>query len=301
MMEPSLMDGFAEIAVFTRVVDAHSFTRAARSLGLTPSGVSRAISRLERRLGVRLLQRTTRSLGLTDDGAAYYERCKAILVELEDAESSLARATHAPRGRLRVDAPTVLVRYILGPALPKFLATYPELAIDVSVRDHVIDPIAEGIDVTLRMVPLRDSELVSRRLGAVRSVIVGSPRYFAKHGRPKHPSELVNHAVVGFLGGDGVLPWQFRNDRSLALSGRLHTNSADAHRQAALAGLGLIRVFAFHVADDLARGRLEAVLVDHEAPPRPVYALYARQRAAFPKVRVFLEWAEALIGARHDA
>ncbi len=292
------MDGFAEIAVFTRVVDAHSFTRAARSLGLTPSGVSRAISRLERRLGVRLLQRTTRSLGLTDDGAAYYERCKAILVELEDAESSLARATHAPRGRLRVDAPTVLVRYILGPALPKFLATYPDLAIDLSVRDHVIDPIAEGIDVTLRMVPLRDSELVSRMLGAVRSVVVGSPRYFAKHGTPKHPSELVNHAVIGFLGGDGVLPWQFRNDRSLALTGRLHTNSADAHRQAALAGLGLIRVFAFHVADDLARGRLEAVLVEHEAPPRPVYALYARQRAAFPKVRVFLEWAQALIGDR---
>lgn len=291
------MDGFAEIAVFTRVVDAHSFTRAARSLGITPSGVSRAISRLERRLGVRLLQRTTRSLGLTDDGAAYYERCKAILAELEDAESSLARATQIPRGRLRVDAPTALVRYVLGPALPKLLATHSELAIDLSVRDHVIDPIAEGIDVTLRMVPLRDSELVSRRLGAVRSIVVGSPRYFAKHGKPQHPSELVDHAVIGFLGGDGVLPWQFRADRNLALRGRLHTNSADAHRHAALAGLGLVRVFAFHVIDDLARGRLEAVLVEHEAPPRPVYALYPRQRAAVPKVRVFLEWAQDLLAA----
>jgi DNA-binding transcriptional LysR family regulator len=297
MANASIMDGFAEIAVFTRVVDAHSFTRAARSLGLTPSGVSRAISRLERRLGVRLLQRTTRSLGLTDDGAAYYERCKAILVELEDAESALARTTQAPRGRLRVDAPTVLARYVLGPALPAFLAAHPELALDLSVRDHVIDPIAEGVDVTLRMVPLRDSELVSRLLGSVRSIVAGSPRYFAKHGRPQHPSDLANHAVIGFLGGDGVLPWQFRNDRSLALTGRLHTNSADAHRQAALAGLGLIRIFAFHITDDLARGRLEAVLVEHEAPPRPVYALYARQRAAVPKVRVFLEWAKGLLAA----
>jgi len=295
------MDGFAEIAVFTRVVDAHSFTRAARSLGLTPSGVSRAISRLERRLGVRLLQRTTRSLGLTDDGAAYYARCKAILVELEDAESALARTTQAPRGRLRVDAPTVLCRYVLAPALPKLLTAHPELAIDLSARDYVIDPIAEGVDVTLRMVPLRDSELVSRTLGAVRLIIAGSPRYLAKHGRPQHPSELAAHAVFGFLGADGVLPWTFRNDRSLAVSGRLHTNSADTHREAALAGLGLLRVFEFHIADDLARGRLEAVLVDHEAPPRAVYALYARQRAAVPKVRVFLEWAQALFAARREA
>lgn len=295
------MDGFAEIAVFTRVVDAHSFTRAARSLGLTPSGVSRAISRLERRLGVRLLQRTTRSLGLTDDGAAYYERCKAILLELEDAESSLARGSEAPHGRLRVDAPTVIARYILAPALPKLLAARPALAIDLSVRDHLIDPVAEGIDVTLRMAPRRDSELVTRSLGAVRLVVAGSPRYFAKHGRPRHPSDLAAHAMIGFLGGEGVLPWQFRGERTVAVTGRLHTNNADAHREAALAGLGLIRVVSFHIADDLARGRLEPVLVDYEAPPRPVYALYARQRAAVPKVRVFLEWAQALLAARGEA
>jgi len=291
------MDGFAEIAVFTRVVDAHSFTRAARSLGLTPSGVSRAISRLEGRLGVRLIQRTTRSLGLTDDGAAYYARCKAILAELEDAESSLARAGDAPHGRLRVDAPTSIGRHLIAPALPKLLATYPELSIDLSVRDHLIDPVAEGIDVTLRMAPLRDSELVSRTLGGVRLVVAGSPRYFAKHGRPRHPSDLAAHALIGFLGGDGVVPWQFRGERSLAVTGRLHTNNADAHREAALAGLGMIRLISLHIADDLARGRLEAVLVDHEAPPRPVYALYARQRAALPKVRVFLDWAQSLLAA----
>ncbi|HEY6037167.1 MAG TPA: LysR family transcriptional regulator, partial [Kofleriaceae bacterium] len=231
------MDSFAEIGVFTRVVDSHSFTRAARSLGVTPSGVSRAISRLERRLGVRLLQRTTRSLSLTDDGAAYYERCKKILLELEDAESVLARSRTVPRGRLRVDAPTVLGRFVLGPHLPGFLAAHPELALDLSIRDHVIDPIAEGVDVTLRMAALRDSELVSRNLGGLRMVFAGSPKYFAKHGRPKHPDDLRAHSTLCFLAGNVALPWRFKHDRELVLQGRLHTNSSDAQRAAAVAGL----------------------------------------------------------------
>lgn len=292
------MDGLSEIAVFTRVVDAHSFTRAARSLGLTPSGVSRAISRLERRLGVQLLQRTTRSLGLTDDGAAYYDRCKKILFELDDAESSLARARREPRGRLRVDAPTVLGHHVLGPALPAFLARYPELSIDLSVRDHVIDPTAEGIDVTLRMAPLRDSELVSRTIGTMRMVVAGSPRYLAKHGRPKHPDDLANHQLIGFLSDGAALPWRFRHDREIAITGRLHSNNADVRREAALAAAGLIQLHAVHIADELARGRLETVLVDHERAPRPVHALYARHRAALPKVRVFLDWAQDLILTR---
>lgn len=291
------MDSFAEIGVFTRVVDSHSFTRAARSLGVTPSGVSRAITRLERRLGVRLLQRTTRSLSLTDDGAAYYERCKKILVELEDAESVLARSRTVPRGRLRVDAPTVLGRFVLGPHLPGFLAAHPELAIDLSIRDHVIDPIAEGVDVTLRMAALRDSELVSRNLGGMRMVCAGSPKYFAKHGRPKHPDDLRGHSTLCFLSGNVPLPWRFKHDRELVLQGRLHTNSSDAQRAAAVAGLGMIHVYAFHIADELAKGRLETVLVDHERPPIPVYALYAKQRAATPKVRVFLDWIEERITA----
>jgi len=291
------MDSFAEIGVFTRVVDAHSFTRAARALGLTPSGVSRAISRLERRLGVRLLQRTTRSLSLTDDGAAYYERCKKILVELEDAESVLERSRTVPRGRLSVDAPTVLGRFVLGPHLPGFLAAYPELALDLSIRDHVIDPIAEGVDVTLRMAALRDSELVSRNLGGMRMVCAGAPKYFAKHGRPKHPDELRAHSTLCFLSGNAPLPWRFKHDRELVLQGRLHTNSSDAQRAAAVAGLGMIYVYAFHIADELAKGRLETVLVDHERPPIPVYALYAKQRAATPKVRVFLDWIEERITA----
>jgi DNA-binding transcriptional LysR family regulator len=292
------MDGFTEIGVFARVVDARSFTAAARSLGLTPSGVSRAISRLERRLGARLLQRTTRSLSLTDDGAAYYERCKAILVELADAEAAVARASRVPRGRLRVDAPTVLARHVLAPALPRFLARYPELSLDLSVRDHLIDPIAEGVDITLRMAAvMRDTELVAKNLGALRIVVAGSPRYLAKHGRPRHPDDLADHTVIGFLSGATALPWRFRNDREVAITGRLHSNSADACRDAAVAGVGLVYIYAFHIADDLARGRLVPVLVDYERPPRPVYALYARERATSPKLRVFLDFAGELVTA----
>ena len=267
------MDGFTELAVFTRVADARSFTRAGRSLGLTPSGVSRVISRLERRLGAQLLQRTTRSLSLTDDGAAYYERCKRILLEIEAAEGSLTRASREPRGRLRVDAPVILGRFVLGPALPRFLERYPELALDLSVRDHVIDPIAEGIDVTLRMAELRDSELASRRLGAMRMVTVGSPAYFAQHGRPHQPADLERHVLIGFLTSSGTLPWRYRDGYQQAVHSRLHSNSIDVLRDAALAGIGLISIYAFHVADELARGRLEPVLVDHEPPPKPVHAL----------------------------
>jgi DNA-binding transcriptional LysR family regulator len=291
------MDAFAEIGVFTRVVDARSFTAAARSLAMTPSGVSRSISRLERRLGLRLLQRTTRSLSLTDEGAAYYARCTAILRDLEDAEELLARTRIVPRGRLRVDAPTVLSRFVIGPALPGLLTSYPELAIELSVRDQIIDPIAEGIDVTLRMAALRDTELVSRNLGAMRMVFAASPRYLAAHGRPKHPDDLRAHTTLGFVTNGVRLPWRFKHDRELMLEGPLHTNSSDAQRAAAVAGIGIIHVYRFHIASELAAGELETILVDHERPPRPVWALYAQHRASLPKVRVFLEWAEAQIQA----
>lgn len=286
------MDGFAEIGVFTRVVDAHSFTAAASSLGLTPSGVSRIISRLEKRLGTRLIQRTTRSLSLTDDGAAYYERCKRILAELEDAETALASNQTEPRGRLRVDAPSSIGNYLLAPVLPDFLAAHPKLGVDLSVRDHMIDPVAEGIDITLRMGNLRDSELVSRKIGACRIVSTASPRYLAKHGRPKHPRDLEHHQTISFW-ASGPLPWKFR-DGNLRFASQLVTNSGETRIAMALAGRGIINTFEFHVRDLLAAGKLEAVLTAYEGPPLALYALYARHRAATPKLRVFLDWLENL-------
>ncbi|WP_437678304.1 LysR family transcriptional regulator [Sorangium sp. So ce131] len=291
------MDVFSEIGVFTRVVDARSFTRAGQQLGLTPSGVSRVVARLEERLGVRLLNRTTRSISLTDDGAAYYERCQKILAELEDANLAMARARSAPRGRLRVDAPLVLGDFMLGPAVPSFLEAYPDVSLDLSLRDHLIDPIAEGVDVVVRMAELRESELVSKRLGSVRLVVAGAPSYFARRGRPREVADLEKHACIGYLSGGTAMPWRFSGRTgpvSVTSVGRLHVNCGQTLRQAARAGLGLIQVFEYFVADDLRSGALELVLCDHEPEPRPIYALYPHHKHAVPKVRVFLDFVASI-------
>jgi DNA-binding transcriptional LysR family regulator len=295
------MEAFAEIAVFVRVAQALSFTRAARALGLTASGVSRAISRLEGKLGVRLLNRTTRSISLTFDGASYYARCARILSELEEANLTLSRARRTPAGRVRVDAPTVLARYVIGPALPAFLEKYSELSVDLSVHDELIDPVAEGVDVVLRMTELRESELIAKKLGSMRVVLVGSPQYFADHGRPREPAELRSHRTVGFLSGGSPLAWRFqgaKGELSLAVTGRLHSNSADALRRAALAGLGLIQVFEAHVLDELKSGALELALTEHEPKARAIFALYARQEPTPPKVRVLLDFLAERLASR---
>ncbi|APR79204.1 Transcriptional regulator, LysR family protein [Minicystis rosea] len=302
MGQTSGVDVFGELGVFVRVVDARSFTRAGEALGLTASGVSRVVARLEARLGVPLIQRTTRSIGLTADGAAYYERCRAILRDLEDANSALARARGAPRGRLRVDAPSVIGRNVLAPALPRFLDAHPELSVDLRIRDHVIDPVAEGIDVVLRMAELRESELVHKKLGTLRLVVVASPRYLARRGRPSEPADLREHDTLGFLAGPTPIPWRFRTrgrDTTFVPTGRLQTNSLDARREAILAGFGLAQLFEPDVRGDLADGSLEIVLSDHELPARALHALYTRDKANLPKVRVFLDFvAQCMRGPR---
>lgn len=296
------MDAFGEIGVFVRVVDRRSFTRAGQAIGLTASGVSRIVSRLEARLGVRLLERTTRSIGLTAEGAAYYDRCTRILRELEDADGALASSSRgAPRGRLRVDAPMVLGRFVLARALPRFLGDYPDLSVSLSVRDHLIDPIAEGIDVLLRMAELRESELVQKKLGALRFVVVASPGYLEEHGRPEHPDELRTRSTLGFMAGGKPLTWRF-HDRgrvaALTPSGRLHSNSVDVLREGALAGQGLTNVLELHVRDEVASGALEIVLSDYEQSPVPVHALYTRENATLPKVRAFLDFVTRSLGGK---
>jgi DNA-binding transcriptional LysR family regulator len=294
------MDGFGEIGVFVRVIEAHGFTRAGKSLGLTASGVSRVMSRLEERLGVRLLERTTRSIGLTAEGAAYYERCTKILRELEDANIALAGVRAAPSGRLRVDAPSALGRFVIAPAIPRFLAKHPALSLELSLRDHVIDPIAEGIDVVVRMTEPRDSELIAKKIGAMPVHLVASPRYLKQRGRPSSPQDLRRHDTIGFLAGGSSLPWRFSaggQDTTYTPTGRLHSNSTDAIRAAALSGLGIAQVLEVLVRDELASGELEVVLRDREPPPRAIYALFTRDKATLPKVRVFL----ALLGEALEA
>jgi LysR family transcriptional regulator, regulator for bpeEF and oprC len=255
-------------------------------------------SRLEARLGVRLLERTTRSIGLTTEGAAYDERCTKILRELEDANVALAGARATPRGRLRVDAPSALSRYVIAPAVPLFLQTHPELSLELSLRDHLVDPIAEGIDVVVRMAEPRDSELIAKKVGTIAFYLVGSPQYLKRRGRPRSPQDLRRHDTIAFFAGGSVIPWRFRSggqDTTLTPTGRLHSNSTDALRLSAIAGLGLAQVLDVVVRDDVSRGKLEIVLPDYEPAPRTIYAVYTRDKASLPKVRVFLEFlAEAL-------
>lgn len=289
------VDSFAQIEAFTQVVASRSFSRAAEHLGVTPSAVSRGIAALEKRLGVRLLNRTTRSLSVTDEGGAFYARALAIVADLEDAERSVSRARGAPRGRLRVDAPLALGEQLLAPALPEFLRRYPEVSTDLSLRDQYIDPIGEGIDVTLRMGKLPTSEMVARKLGRVRRVVVGAPAYLARYGRPAAPNELSSHKCLMYLLRGNPIPWRFRTrdgaTTTASVNGQLSAGSGEVLRRAAVAGAGLTYLFEYSVAADIAAGQLEVLLTEHALPAVPVYALHAQARQPAPKIRAFIDFA----------
>jgi LysR family transcriptional regulator, regulator for bpeEF and oprC len=290
------VDSLWQLEAFTQVVATSSFSRAAEQLGVTPSAVSRAIVALEKRLGARLLNRTTRSLSVTDEGAAFCARCLAILADLHDAERSVARTRGAPRGKLRVDAPLALGEQLLAPAIPEFIRRYPEVSVDLSLRDEYIDPISEGIDVTLRMGKLGSSELVVRNLGLVSIVVVGAPSYLDRYGRPASPSDLSGHKCLTYLLRGHPIPWAFRTrdgtTTKVPVSSPLSAGSGEVLRRAAVAGAGLTRLFEYIVAADVAAGLLEAVLTDYALPAVPVYALHAQARPPSPKTRAFVQFIE---------
>jgi len=202
------------LAIFVKVAERRSFAQAARLLGMTQSGVSNAISRLEGRLGVRLLARTTRRVNLTEDGAAFLDRCRRILSDLEEAEAAFGRARAAPTGRLRIDLPVSFGPLKLVPLLGGFRAQYPELAIAVSFTDRFVDLVDEGVDVAVRLGVLRDSSLIARRISQTRFRVFGARAYFAKHGRPRSPDDLVQHNCIAFTSRETnlVRDWRFRRD-----------------------------------------------------------------------------------------
>lgn len=298
------MQSLSDLGPFVKVVEAHSFTAAAKQLGLTPSGVSRVVARLESRLGVRLLNRTTRAVTLTESGAAFYDRCVKILADVEDAERAMATARKTPRGRLRADAPTVLGEMILGPHLPSFLTKYPEVSLELTLRDHFIDPLAEGIDVVLRMADVAEAGLVARRLGACRVVVAASPAYLERHGRPTTPADLRRHSCLSYVVSGRPIEWRFRGPRgplTLGVAGRIHASSGRVLVDAALAGLGLVHLFEPYVRREVASGALEQVLAEHALDPVPIYALYPQQGLVPPKVRVFLDYLVDLFAGKARA
>lgn len=282
---------------FAITVAAGSFAAAARRLGVTASAVSRRIAGLERELGVTLLARTTRSLSLTHDGQSFHAHCLRIIEELHEAKAALARVRKRPSGVVRVDATVAFGRNVLAPRLPDFLARFPELRVELTLRDQFVDPFAEGLDVLVRIGPLRDTALIARRLGESKFLVCASPAYLRRHGTPRTPDELARHGGLGYLRDGRALEWHF-GERIVDVDGRLHANDSETLLRGALAGLGLVFLPDFLVADAVKRGELVTLFESCETLTWPIHALYPKNRHLLPKVGVFLGFlGELLSGA----
>lgn len=290
------MDNLTGMAIFARVVEARSFTAAAAALDLSKSAVSKQVARLEDRLGARLLNRTTRRLSLTEVGAAFYERCARILVEVEDAELAVGRLQDAPRGTLRINAPMSFGQLHLAPAVADFLNGHPGLAIDLTLNDRIVDLVEEGYDVAIRISRLADSSLIARRLVPSRRVVCGSPAYFERHGVPRHPADLRRHNCLLYSYLPSAEEWQFvgpDGPAAVRVSGTLRANNGDALEAAMLTGLGVALQPTFIAGRDLQAGRLVAVMPDYVDESASVYAVYPHSRHLSAKVRAFIDFLAA--------
>jgi len=287
------LDSLAGMAVFAKVVEARSFTAAAAELGMSKSAVSKQITRLEDRLGARLLNRTTRRLSLTETGAAFYDRCARVVAEAQQAELAVTHLQSEPRGTLRVNAPMTFGHLHIAPAIPDFLARYPELRVDMTMNDRFVDLIDEGFDVAIRIAQLTDSSLIARRLAPDRRILCGSPAYFAKHGEPRTPDDFARHNCLSYAYVSDTDQWQFidgEGTRSIPVRGNLRANNGDAIRQALLASLGVAILPSFMVGADVQAGRLKEVLSDYLPNRASVYAVYPHSRHLTAKVRVFVDF-----------
>ena len=287
------MDRFDAMRVFCRVVERRSFTLAAEDTGLPRSTVTDAIKQLEARLGVRLLQRTTRHVSPTLDGEAYYQRCLRILSDIEDAEGAFAGTK--PKGVLRVDVHGTLARHFVLPNLLSFLETYPDIEFQMTEGDRFVDLIREGIDCVLRVGTLQDSDMIGRRVAMLEEVTLAAPAYVKRLGMPMHPEALDGHRMVGFRSSatGGLLPLEFTVDgqvREITLPATISVNAAESYFAAAKLGLGLIQVPRYHAEDALRSGELLHVLREFPPTQTPVSMLYPRSRQLSPRVRVFIDW-----------
>ncbi len=288
------MDNLSEIAIFVRVVESRSFSTAADKLGLSRAAVSKSVSRLEERLGARLLHRTTRRLSLTEAGRALFSRSREALATLEEAELEIGCLQGEPRGTLRISGPIYFgVRY-LAPVLAEFLARYPAIAAEVELDDRIVDIVEEGFDVAIRITELQDSSLVSRRLARCRHAVCASPGYWERHGVPERPEDLARHNcfVYSYVSPTGV--WRFRGpngqETAVQVRGNLRFNNTEMARVAAVQGLGVLLLPTFYVGDDIREGRLTPVLSDYRvARDTSVYAVYPARDYLPPKVRMFVD------------
>ncbi|WPB56975.1 LysR family transcriptional regulator [Xylophilus sp. GOD-11R] len=289
------MDRFDSMRLFISIVDLRSFTRAAAALSIPRATATNAIKQLEARLRVRLLERTTREVRTTVDGEAFYERCRALLHDLEDAESSLAQRALSPQGRLRIDIHGAPANEILLPRIQEFHARYPDIELAVGSGDRLVDLVREGVDCVVRAGEPRDSSLVTRRLALIDQVTCASPAYLRERGTPGSPADLVGHRAVNFFSTAraGFYPLEFqvqgRVEQHL-LEGWISVNSADSYKTCAEQGCGIIQVPRYGVARQLREGGLVEILRDYPCPPMPYSVLYPHSRLLSPRVRVFIDW-----------
>lgn len=288
------MESLSDIAVFVHVVRSGSFTAAAEKLSLSKSVVSKYVTRLEDRLGARLLNRTTRRLSLTEVGQAFFERSQRALDEIEEAEAEVSRLQGEPRGELRLSSPMSFGILHLAPLLPAFQDCYPELTVDMVLDDRKTDLVDEGFDLAIRIGELPDSSLVARRLGPCGHVVCGSPAYFARNGVPKSPQDLADHAALTYRYQDAPAEWRLVDRHGdfhqVAVNSRLQMNNSLALREALLQGFGVTLTPTFVVGSDIKAGRLMAVLTEYKALEVSIYAVYPQRKHLSPKVRAFIDF-----------
>lgn len=290
------MDKYQEMRVFAAVVDAGSFVAASDALAMSKAAVSRYVSDLEQRLGVRLMQRTTRKLSLTQEGEVFLARCRDILAGIEASEAEISTRTDTASGLLKVGVPVSFGITHLAPLWSEFLELHPRVSLDVQLADRVVDLVDEGFDLAVRIARLPDSSLVSRQLASTRLVLCASPHYLERRGAPGHPSELAQHDVIGYsLLAMGDL-WQFTGPEgpvTVKTRPRLWTNNGDSCVAATVRGTGIQLQPTFLVARELAAGRLVEVLPQYRAAELGIYAVYPTRKFVLPKVRALLEFLSA--------
>lgn len=288
------MDKFKAMSTFVRIVEAGSLTGAAERMGSSLTAVVRSLATLEQQLGVRLLNRTTRRIALTDEGREYFERCRRLLSELEETENALTDRRLTPSGRLAITAPVMFGRLHVAPVVTDFLAAYPEMRAELRLLDRVIDLIEEGIDLAIRIAPLPDSSLVAIPLGATGRIVCASPDYLARHGMPQQPRDLAGHRVIRFTALSDGNEWTFARGsetQRVAVTDVFAANQVDVALDACRKGLGCGRFLSYQVRDLEASGQLMRVLPDWETPKIEVSLVYPHSRLLSPRIRAFVDWA----------
>lgn len=287
------MNKLREIECFIAVAELGSFVKAADALGISKAAVSRTVLELEARLGSRLMQRTTRRLSLTEAGSLYLERCKQIVADLEAADELLSAGSAKPAGLLRINAPVTFGVLHLAPLWPMFLERYPEVELDITLSDRIVDIIDEGYDLAIRIARLADSTLIHRKLTSTSLPICASPAYLEKHGTPSHPHDLARHHVISYSYNQGRDEWQFSGPDgpvSVRVHSRMHANNGDSCVQAALGGVGITRQPTFMIDQYLRSGQLVPILTDFGIPSLGIYAVYPSRAHLPAKVRAMLDF-----------